>query len=392
MASETPPASNWKQRFGPVILKLAALVAAAVLGALGTWLGVPPQVVETVRDVVIQGESPEGYAPTTGWFRDQDAIDENLDPLRTTQFDATPAGRAVMAADEDVYLWRVVRKAAGRDPLGSWYPNIDQKNVGCCVGAANKHVVDVLGGAQIVMSNRPGEWKPIAVEPSYALSRVEIGGKRISGDGSVGAWIVRADKEYGVVPMEKVGSHDLTVFSPERARSWGRTGCPDDLEPAAREHPVKGVALVKTAADVERAIRQGYPVLVCSDQGFRMERDGTGRCSPQGTWYHAMSIIGVRTLNGKTQFFVLNSWGNNAHTGPVVPADAPPAGFWADAAVIDRMVRQGDSFAISDLNGFPARKPQNDWFIRAEPRRVRDPFAGRLTINAREDVTPCLAN
>ena len=142
----------------------------------------------------------------------------------------------------------------------------------------------------------------------------------------------------------------------------------------ARLHPVKGSALVKSWADVKRAIQQGYPVSVCSNQGFRMERDDTGRCRPQGTWAHCMAIIGVRSGPNEGAF-ILNSWGDRAHTGPVWPADAPVAGFWADAAVVDRMARQGDSFALSDLVGFPSRKVPLNWFI-VRPT-IADPFAHR---------------
>lgn len=89
-----------------------------------------------------------------------------------------------------------------------------------------------------------------------------------------------------------------------------------------------------------------------------------------------MAIIGVRTAkDGRTEgAFILNSWGDAAHTGPVWPADMPVAGFWADGSAIDRMVSQGDSFALADVAGFPARKL--DWFVRAEPKRNRlDLFA-----------------
>src|SRR5438552_3544002 len=82
--------------------------------------------------------------------------------------------------------------------------------------------------------------------------------------------------------MQKYASADLTTFSPTRARDFGRRGVPADIAAAAKEHPVKGCALVKTRPDVKRAVLQGYPVAVCSDQGFRMERDSTGRCRPQG--------------------------------------------------------------------------------------------------------------
>jgi hypothetical protein len=80
-----------------------------------------------------------------------------------------------------------------------------------------------------------------------------------------------------------------------------------------------------------------------------------------------MAIIGVRSGVNEGAF-ILNSWGDRAHTGPAWPGDMPVAGFWADAAVIDRMVRQGDSFALSNLQGFPARRVPLNWFIN-RPKR-----------------------
>ena len=57
--------------------------------------------------------------------------------------------------------------------------------------------------------------------------------------------------------------------------------------------------------------------------------------------------------------FLLNSWGANAHHGPQGVGHPSPAGFWADAEVVDGMLREGDSWAFSQFAGFPARKL--DW-------------------------------
>lgn len=386
MADVTPttptptPVPTWKQKFGPLLFKLFLLAVSAAVGAVGTWLGVPPTVVETTTQIVIPAaaESPDGFIPTFGWSPDEQAIAANLDPARTLQFAATPAGQAALG-DEDVFLWQSVRKVNNRGP--PWYPNVNQQSVGCCVGCGWKHAADVCQAVQIANGTR-GTWKPLSVEVIYGASRVEIGGGRISGDGSVGSWARDAVEKIGVAPMEKFASADLTEFSPARARAFGRSGVPDDIEAAAKAHPVKGCALVKTWADVKRAIVQGYPVAVCSDQGFRMERDATGRAKPQGSWAHCMCILGVRA-GANEGGFILNSWGDQAHTGPVWPADAPVAGFWADASVIDRMVRQGDSFALSGLNGFPARKL--DLNIRHDPRRGRAQLA--LVANLQHEVS-----
>ena len=308
------------------------------------------------KPFAIQADDGRTYAG--GWERDEAVLKANLAAVES-HFDRTPAGRAVLG-DDDVFLWQAVRKVTNRGP--PWYPNVDQKDVGCCVGCGWKHSADVLHAIQI-LRGQFAEWKPVSVEAIYGASRVEIGGGRIRGDGSLGEWAAKAISVYGNLAMEKHGTVDLSVFSPTRAREWGERGIPDQLEPTARQFLVRGVALVKSSADVKRAIQQGYPVAVCSDQGFTMSRDRDGFARASGQWMHCMSIIGYRKT-GREGFFILNSWGDNAHTGPVWPADMPVAGFWADAATVDRMVRQGDSFALSDANGFPARQLPDFW-IRA---------------------------
>lgn len=353
------------------LLPLVVSLASALVGSVLTYFGVPPKVVEVIKEVLVT-EDGSKFAPTQGWFRDPDQIADNLDEAKTLQFASTPAARAVLG-DEDVYLWRAVRKAAKLPETA--YPNVNQLSVGCCVGCGWKHSCDVVQ-ATAISNGAAFEWKPVSVEVIYAGSRVEVGGGRISGDGSVGAWAAKWCKDYGIVSMEKHGATDLTTFSPSRARQWGARGrgVPDALEPLAKTHPVKSTALVRTAAEGKKALQQGYPIAVCSDQGFTMERDAQGRARPQGQWNHCMAIIGYRAAkDGRSEaFFILNSWGDQAHTGPVWPADAPVAGFWADANVVNRMLSQGDSFALSDVVGFPGRKVNLDWFVKAEPRRVRE--------------------
>jgi hypothetical protein len=382
----TPGQTFWKYLWivlAPLLLKAGKFLLAAVVGAAATYFGwrPAPKVVEKESPPLVLNFAPTlaepdapmvgtgaGTArPTTGWIKDPNVIAANLNPLVTEHFANTPAGKAVMG-DEDTFLWRGVYKVTNKGP--PWEPWIDQGQVGSCVGAGDANTAMVCL-ASAILAGGNFEWKPVSAEVIYAGSRVEIGGGKIRGDGSVGAWAARWLKEYGVVPMEVVAGHDLTRYDPARARAWGRTGVPAEVEAVARQFPVKGIALVKTWADVKRAIQQGYPCSVASDQGYVTQRDQHGTCRPSGTWMHNMSIMGARThpTTGKDQGFLLNSWGPNAHTGPVSPADAPTWGFWADADVIDRMVAQGDSFAYSDIVGFPARANPLDWgFGRVVPK------------------------
>jgi hypothetical protein len=357
-------------RDGSRLRKLVPWILFAV--ALGGWVrggcqGPPPapplqSQPADVQPAQVIGDVPAGYA--TGWTFDAETVAANLDREKTLQFGDTPAGKAALG-DEDVFLWEAVRKVNNRGP--PWYPNVNQGTVGSCVGAGNKHGCDVVQATAIINGSR-AVWKPASVEAIYGGSRVEVGGGKIRGDGSVGAWAAKwLSDRGGMLPMEKIGNHDLTTYSPERAREWGRTGVPDDLEAKAKEHPVKGAALVRSWADVKRAISQGYPVPVCSDQGFTMTRDADGFAKPSGSWAHCMCLIGIRG-GSRPGAFCLNSWGDKAHTGPVWPPDAPVAGFWIDAAVVDRMVRQGDSFALSDVVGFPKRRL--DWKVEAPAPRL----------------------
>lgn len=337
-------------------VSLAVLVAWAVGGGKGPIPVIP---------VIPEAKAPESAVLTFGWANDKDKIKAATDKNKPIAFGDTPAGKAVQSTDTDVFLWRSVRKAAGKGELADWYPNVNQKDVGCCVGCGWKHATDVCSAVQVV-NGKAEEWRPVSVEVIYGGSRVEVGGGQLSGDGSLGAWANEwISKKGGVVPMDRYPSVDLTDFSPARARQFGRSGVPQDVEDKSRLHPVKGTALVRTWQDVDRSIRQGYPVAVCSDQGFTMTRDAQGFGSPQGQWMHCMSFIAVRG-GDRPGAFCLNSWGDTAHTGPKFPADMPTAGFWVDSRTVERMVSQGDSYALADLAGFPAR--QLDWFADGRPQ------------------------
>lgn len=374
----------WWREYRPLIVWVIVSLTMAVAGAIGGWEAKPlPPPVIVEQPVLVPTLDEFSYGK--GWVRNEEEIEANRDPARTLQFAATPAGKAALG-DGDAFLYRAVRKVGGFS--ADQYPNVNQESVGCCVGCGFKHAADVSLACAIVQGER-FTWKPIAVEPIYAGSRVEVGGGQIRGDGSLGQWAAKWLKERGgLVPMERVGRYDLTKFSPARARQWGARGAgvPDELEADAKAHQVKGVALVTTTAEARRAIQQGYSVGICSDQGFDNRngtvgtRDKDGFCAPRGTWNHCMALIGWRG-GSRPGFLCLNSWGDSAHAGPRWPDDMPPAAFWIDESVVGRMLAQGDSFALADVEGFPARRPLPDWFVRAEPARrprefdPRDVFA-----------------
>jgi hypothetical protein len=363
---EPEPGKGIKERL-TAILAIITIITTAIAAIQREW----PKVVEVVKtvEVVKSEECPPSNTPqlqlTAGWINDPNEVEFVRATNRIPNFGDTPAGKASLSGDGDVFLWEFAKAVTG-DVL----PDRNQGGVGSCVSFGTACAVEHLLLAQIVQARMNGgqakDFKALCQEVIYGGSRVEIGGGRISGDGSVGAWAAQFIAQYGVIPREKIEGYDLTTYSESLCRKWGREGVPAKLETVAKQSPVKGTALVRTAAEAEKAIRQGYAIAVCSNQGFASARDSQGFAAPQGTWYHCMAIIGVKK-GSRPGFFIQNSWGSDWISGPRFPTDAPAGGFWADWGTVERMLKQGDSWAFSDAVGFPSR--ELDFFIKAEPRR-----------------------
>jgi hypothetical protein len=114
----------------------------------------------------------------------------------------------------------------------------------------------------------------------------------------------------------------------------------------------------------------GCPVVIGSSQGFGegvRTRDEDGFLVPPrhrwrpSVWNHSMVVIGVCD-EGRRGALFLNSWGTDWVKGPTRFKTTPKGCFWVDAAIVDRMVKQGDSFAI---RGFKGYAKYNIW----KPRR-----------------------
>ena len=217
------------------------------------------------------------------------------------------------------------------------------------------------------------EWRPAATEAIYGGSRVEARGVTFGGwsDGSYGAAAAKWLMGWGVLFRQPYDTADLSVYSASRAKQWGAYGCGgkgDDgrLDAIAKQHPIRHVALVTNFDEAAAAIRSGYPVAVCSMQGFTSRRDADGFCRASGSWAHCMCFIAVRY--DRPGLLCLNSWGPNWVSGPKWPDDQPDGSFWVEAAVATRMLRGRDSFAVSGYQGFPYRKLDHGSWVMVHPQ------------------------
>lgn len=311
-------------------------------------------------------------------FKDSNIRKLLHDPPKGTAFQPQPA-----KADDGVYPYRALYKSYRQVYGTDW--KCGTQGIGDCVSWGWHHGIAIASAVEHQAGNL-AEWKLPATEAIYGGARVEASGHPGDGSRAYGGW---SDGSYGaaaakwvhdrggILFREKYEPFDLSVYSADRAKQWGAYGCggksdggkADDL---AKKHPAKRVALVRTFDEAAAALRSGYPIPVCSMQGFASTRDKDGFARASGSWAHCMCFIAVRF--DRPGLLCLNSWGETWVTGPKYPEDMPEGSFWVDVGTVNRMLAQEDSYAVSAVDGFPFRPLDNaGWVSLPNHEQHRNP-------------------
>lgn len=261
----------------------------------------------------------------------------------------------------DTFLWRAM-DSAHRARYGKPFTASNQRNVGSCVSHGAAHAVYASECVAWAAGER-GTEPPMLVHQGaiYGGSRVEARGKPGDGarpyggysDGSTGYHAAQWLSKWGVIYKRQYPSVDCTESNPDIEKAWGAYGCGGEgdrgrLDAEAKKTPCLHVVAVKTWQELVAAITSGHPVTIASSQGFAKRLDAQSFDSPSGVWYHQMAVIGVRF--DREGAAVINSWGNYlTYTAPRYPHDLPDGVFWVDRRVMERILAQGDSWAISEV-------------------------------------------
>lgn len=256
------------------------------------------------------------------------------------------------------------------------YPTLTQA-IGDCVSFGGAGALDTLKAVEIVMKGEYETFQTItATEYLYYVSRILIGkGSLGESDGSVGSWLVEGLKTYGALLRKKYGDIDLSVYSGQRAKQYGspRQGAPKELVKFGQEHKIQTYTQVNSYEEVRDAVYNLYPVIICSGQGFTSQTDSEGFLRAQGSWGHCMFIHAVDDQPKRPGCCIQNSWGSTWVSGPK-KLENPAGSFWADAGVIDRIVKQGDSWAISNFQGYPQQ--DINWSVAEKAKQKLKDFDG----------------
>lgn len=285
-----------------------------------------------------------------GWIHDPTEVDRQLATMPHPLFAQAAPKLSGSGADKTTLLYKAFKEAnAGA------YIDYPAQTIGDCVSHGFGHGVDLLESVQIAIGKKNEVLKQTATEAIYGMARVDIGGELGSySDGAVGAWAAKAVSTIGTVSRDVVGPYDGN-----RAKTWGAKGVPSDVEKVATKHKVVTVSLVSSYEELEDALANGYPVPVCSNQGFTLKRDSDGFCHAKGVWGHCMLIVGVRA-GDRPGACIFQSWGPDMPTGPLA-LDQPPNSFWVERDVVTSMLALQDSWAISQFQGYPGQVVPDHW-------------------------------
>lgn len=318
-----------------------------------------------------------------GWIHLPAEIDKVVGSLMAPTFADAARHLKGTGSTKDTYFWGWEQTLLGKllaafnqkigDCVGQGWARATQDLVGLQISGGRMEAIPKEVVERFKQSTETGEHGVIATEPIYGGSRCEVGGQWGSdSDGSVGAWAAKWVGDYGITWRMKYPNVDLSHYDPRRAKEYGRRGCPDDLELESKKHLVKMITQVKNYDEVRDMVCNGYPVPVASNQGFSMKRIKGGWCRAEGTWMHQMTFRGHFIIKGNKPAIVCqNSWGDYLGSdNEVITLETgqelilPEGSFLVEPEVVTKMARQGDTFAISDVQGFPFNPDPTPWIFR----------------------------
>lgn len=169
-------------------------------------------------------------------------------------------------------------------------------------------------------------------------------------------------KHTGAVVRKQYPEVDLTKLDPTLAgKYWQRSQIPDAVYEACNDNLFRDAAEVTDPDAIRDLLARGIGINSCGSEGFSNKRNADGVSERQGSWAHAMAIVGyddrpdTHAKYGGPLLLVQNSWGQ-WNTGPRTVRGTefqiPEGCFWARW----RDVRKRSYVAIAGLNGWRRRK------------------------------------
>lgn len=280
------------------------------------------------------------HAHLCGWIPDGGHL-----PIAATMPALAQAGPGLVAdPSRSVLLYKVWREVFASDPD---YP---AQQIGDCVSFGHGHANDLLETIGVYLGDLPIDAvHQTDTEWIYGMSR-KVAGILGRQDGSYGSAAVKAMTTVGMVSRAALGENG--AYSGSRAKEWGLTGPPIELDSVAAGYKLGAAARVTDTDGAIAALQAGHPFTICTSLGFAVTRDADGFCKRHGRWGHCMFVSAYRA--DRPGFCVMQSWGPDQPQGPTA-LDQPSWSFWITPEDLQAVLDEGDCWALSGSPGFAPR-------------------------------------
>lgn len=299
--------------------------------------------------------------PTFGWHEQEAAagvarVEAMIRGMgRPASFASAAPQLAGFGDGKTVILHRIARSV-----LGSFLPAQNQPR-GTCVSRGAKRIVDLTQLVQIALGALQ-EFRLSSHAYIYGTCK-EYGNDLTYRDGAVGAWAAWSVANDGNLSNAEAKDDDN---KDDLAVEWGAKGVPEAIKKIGRLRLIKAVAKINSFNEARDAICAGHGITVASNIGYEgirsnrvFGRDSTGRARRGGTWNHQMCFTGYRA--DRDELLQDQSWGPDSPDGPIGDIEIPSYSFWTSRADAEAQISQGDTWAFSAFDGWPAQ--QLDQFI-----------------------------
>ena len=241
-----------------------------------------------------------------------------------------------------------------------------RQETGSCVGNGLGQAIWYLSAVEVFRLKDPEQvLLPFWLLP-YGKSR-QIAGMRGQGEGSFGSAAAEAMRTEGILAADSEGlppytTNDGICFGAKTEMTWSDGAkIPEKFLTESRKHLVKTTSKVRNAREAKAALKNYYPLTCASNFGTAQMNPpmvgspGVKIAKRTDTWGHQMCCIGwMEHEQFGDLFYILNSWGPDAHGTDPTNFNEPPGGFWITSESMDFMCKD-EVFAFSQFDGFPAQ-------------------------------------
>lgn len=158
---------------------------------------------------------------------------------------------------------------------------------------------------------------------------------------------------------------DLTRYSGSLAGKWGAVPPPENITKFGQQHLMRTATEVTSFEQARDLLANGYALTTCGGQGWSSKRDENGVSRRQGSWAHALAVLGAddrdifKQKYGEPAVMVQNSWNRWNGGGRRVlgtDIDIPEGAFWS----LWSDFKNREIIAFSGFAGWPAQRLP-DW-------------------------------